>query len=214
MNSKSLSQIITENGLRQPPEFLGTDKDSLHSYIHEVYDPIFHICPQIESILEIGVWGGSSLALWKLAWPDASVIGVDPRKSELHPTSKRMIESGEISILYEDAYNEVFIRKLDKKFDLIVDDGPHNLNSQIASLQYLRHLKPNGVFVIEDISTKSDNLNSLLRKIPRIWDGAVFAFSMEHLKGRFDDCVIVITKNKELIDFFRLQVEKFGGFSK
>lgn len=213
MKTKSLSQIITENGLRQPPELSGTDKDSLHSYIDEVYDPIFRTCPKIDSVLEIGVWGGSSLVLWKLACPNSTVIGIDPRKSELHPLSKRMFELGEISIFYEDAYNEVFIGKLNKTFDLIVDDGPHDLNSQIASLQYLQHLKPNGVLVIEDISTQS-NLENLAQEIPRIWDGAVFAFSMEHLKGRFDDRVIVITKNKKLIEFFSLQVEKFGGFSR
>ena len=46
------------------------------------------------------------------------------------------------------------------KFDIIIDDGGHNMIDQQISLGYLfKHLKPNGIYVIEDLEIQDYNLS-------------------------------------------------------
>ena len=38
------------------------------------------------------------------------------------------------------------------KFDIIIDDGSHELNHQVTSLLFfLNHLKENGIYIVEDV---------------------------------------------------------------
>ena len=46
------------------------------------------------------------------------------------------------------------------KFDIIIDDGGHNMIDQQISLGYLfKYLKPNGIYVIEDLEIQDYNLS-------------------------------------------------------
>jgi cephalosporin hydroxylase len=103
-----------------------------------------------KSILEIGVAHGASLCLWKLYSPDSKVVGIDNSKKPLHNLARQLVEQNLIEIKICDAYK----LKLDQKFDLIIDDGPHTLKSQVQALRFIKNLNFNGVFIIEDLYHK------------------------------------------------------------
>ena len=51
-----------------------------------------------------------------------------------------------------DAYSEEIVKAIKLKFDIIIDDGPHTLKSQIICIQkYYPILKKDGLLIIEDL---------------------------------------------------------------
>jgi hypothetical protein len=101
-------------------------------------------------VLEIGVYSGGSLSMWKDYFGKACrIYGVD-------------IE--EACKAYEDDVTRIFIgdqadRNFWKRFkeqvpilDIVIDDGGHEPNQQIVTLEeLLPHLRPGGVFLCEDV---------------------------------------------------------------
>ena len=101
-------------------------------------------------ILEIGIYSGGSLDMWHDYFgPDCRVYGVDNEPACVH---------------YEDETTRVFIGdQADRAFwrtfrqevpelDIVVDDGGHMPDQQATSLEeLLPHLRPGGVYVVEDV---------------------------------------------------------------
>jgi hypothetical protein len=81
----------------------------------------------------------------------------------------------------------------DDYFDYIIDDGPHNVQSQIYAIEnWLSKVKKGGKLIIEDIQgplalTKLENLC-----ISKDLDFKIF--DLRKNKNRFDDIIISITK--------------------
>jgi hypothetical protein len=103
-------------------------------------------------MIEIGVMGGGSLAMWKAyLGPGSKIIGID-----INPDCKA----------HEDEGIEVFIGSQDDpvvvdcifskypKVDIVLDDGSHKMRHMIASfdLMYDR-LQPTGIYIVEDTHT-------------------------------------------------------------
>jgi hypothetical protein len=121
----SLSSLLETNELCVSKNILGTDTDYRHSCIR-VYDHIFSSFSP-KSILEIGVAHGALLCLWKLYFPNSKVMGINNSKKSLHNLARQQVERNLIEIKIRDAYR----LKTGAKFDLIIDDGPHTLKSQV-----------------------------------------------------------------------------------
>ena len=103
-------------------------------------------------ILEIGVYQGGSLQLWKSYFgADATIIGID-----IHPSCKQF-EDEQTSIYIGSQSDPVFLHGLMQSIprpDIILDDGGHRMHQQITSFEHLfGHLKEDGVYVIEDLHT-------------------------------------------------------------
>jgi hypothetical protein len=101
-------------------------------------------------ILEIGVFGGGSLTLWKDYFgPKAHVYGVD-----IDPACKTR-ENGAARIFVGDQADRAFwggFRKEVPTLDIVIDDGGHLPHQQIASLEeLLPHLRFGGVYSCEDV---------------------------------------------------------------
>jgi len=106
-------------------------------------------------MLEIGVFRGGSLAMWK-DWfhPDSTIVGLD-----IDPDCKK----------YEDAEQGLYVRIGDQSdaaflarvveefgpFDLILDDGGHTTTQMIASFNHLFRdgLIDGGLYTVEDTHT-------------------------------------------------------------
>ncbi|MFM8235980.1 MAG: class I SAM-dependent methyltransferase, partial [Actinomycetota bacterium] len=146
-----LKNLIASNSLSLDLHPFGTDKGTIHSYIEELYIPIFDSGENFGVIYEIGVWHGASLVAWKLLFPHARVVAYDIEKRELHPVALRLLENQQITINYDDAYSDSVIGLVKEKIDLLIDDGPHTIKSQIDSLKWLDKLSEKGTLVIEDI---------------------------------------------------------------
>lgn len=132
-----------------------TDKGTIHSYL-DFYECLFRGM-EPERLLEIGIYRGASLKLWKQYF-GCKVVGVD----------YRTVSIPGIITLQGDAYSEDMVsRVMDYgPYDIIIEDGSHKNNDIQFFLQhYMKCLSPKGVLVIEDLTALGiGGLNKLLSK--------------------------------------------------
>lgn len=125
-----------------------TDKLSAHQYIH-VYEALLEpIRNTAKNVLEIGIYWGGSIRMWKSYFPNATIHCMD-----VHDNCNGFKGEDRISPVYLDAYSEEALGKVSHvKFDFMIDDGPHTLESQQYFVnKYSSLLSPNGILVVEDI---------------------------------------------------------------
>jgi 23S rRNA U2552 (ribose-2'-O)-methylase RlmE/FtsJ len=126
-----------------------TDKFDL-GYIEHVYADFLSDPNKIESIkqiLEIGVYNGESILLWKNIFVNATIYAIDINSCD------KILNVDRINFIRQNAYCidccNIFE---DESLDLIIDDGPHTLDSFIFLIKnYLVKLKIGGTLIIEDI---------------------------------------------------------------
>jgi cephalosporin hydroxylase len=141
-----------------------TDKELRHSYCSLVYENLF--APYRDktlNILEIGICHGGSLILWNDYFPNATIIGVD-NDDQTAPPLKLY---NRISTHFVDAYSDNFANTIND-IDILIDDGPHSLDSQLQCIDlYLHKVRSGGLFIIEDIRS-IDNANKLIEKVKHL----------------------------------------------
>ena len=141
----------------------GSDKSSLHNY-HFLYGIILKNPSEITAILEIGLGTnnvdvpsnmgaqgkpGASLRAWRSFCSNASIFGADIDRRVLF--QEQRIQTFFIDQTNESTWNDLD-KQLPDRFDLIIDDGLHAIDANIQTLIFgLRHIKPRGWIVIEDI---------------------------------------------------------------
>ena len=104
------------------------------------------------SFLEIGVYKGGSLRMWQDFFaPDARLTFVD-----IDPACK-MLQLPGTEILIGDQADRSFLASLAQDrgpFDMIVDDGGHQMHQQTTSFQALwAALNDGGLYIVEDTHT-------------------------------------------------------------
>jgi 23S rRNA U2552 (ribose-2'-O)-methylase RlmE/FtsJ len=127
-----------------------TDKYNL-GYIENVYNDLFKDYTDPIQFLEIGTYFGGSIQMWSDYFhPDSTIHGID-----MHPCEAiKGIPNVKEYII--DAYDKNNIQIFKNNFfDIIVDDGPHTLESFLILIEiYKSKLKKGGILVIEDIINK------------------------------------------------------------
>ena len=171
-SSESLSQL----GQR-----MGTDKGTDHSYL-EVYEQLFEpLRRRPMSMLEIGVYKGYSLRMWKAWFPQARIFGMD-----INP-SVAPVPGCELVIASQTDRAAIESHWSDASLDLIIDDGSHQIEHQLLSLCYLwPKLKPGGFYVVEDV-----------RDISWVKHFAPFrplVLDRRHRRSREDDILVILMK--------------------
>jgi SAM-dependent methyltransferase len=145
----------------------GSDKGKgVHNYT-TIYSALFRkLCHQPLRIFELGLGTnkpkllssmgengrpGASLRAWRDLFPYALVFGADIDREIL-------FEEERIKTFYCDQLDSAAIRNLwsqdvlERGVDIIIDDGLHTFAANISFLnESLRHLRPGGVYIIEDI---------------------------------------------------------------
>ena len=95
-----------------------------------------------------------------------------------------------------DIYHLEYVQKNfeNKKFDFLLDDGPHTLGSQGKFIElYSPLLSENGILIIEDV--KYINwLNYLINKTPKHLKQYIKTYDLRKNKGQYDDIVFTIDK--------------------
>ena len=104
------------------------------------------------TVLEIGVWWGGSLQMWKHYFgTKANIYGID-----INPDCKSYEEEN-IKVLIGSQSDREFLRDVKKQIppiDILIDDGGHSMEQQIVTFDELfGHVKENGVYVCEDSHT-------------------------------------------------------------
>lgn len=122
----------------------GSDKGTTHRY-WEVYDVhLGRLRDSARRVLEIGTLHGESLRVWLEAFPNAEVVGMD--------VAPNPVRHERLTFVLGDAYTPEAVRGWGDSFDVIIDDGPHTLESMLfVARHWSPRLSPGGVLVIEDI---------------------------------------------------------------
>lgn len=166
-----------------------TDKGTLHDYINAYYTSEFEDKREsVKNVLEIGVFNGGSLRLWKEWFKNANITGMDVNMPDF------VAQEG-IEIIVKDAYSQEAINEIqDDTYDYIIDDGPHTLHSMIIAVKkYLPKVKQGGKLIIEDV--QDIQWVNILEEVIDIniaseWN----TIDMRSNKGRYDDIIFEIKR--------------------
>lgn len=181
--------------LKQLIDNTKTDKDTGHSYV-DVYDCLFYRKKLVaKNVLEVGIALGGSIKLWNDYFENANVYGLDI--NELVHIPDFLKDKERIKILAGiNAYDDEFIKNnlSDKKFDVVLDDGPHTLESMKDFInKYLPLLTDNGILVIEDIQD-INWINQLKGLVPTEDKKNIQVFDLRINKNRADDILFIINR--------------------
>ena len=127
----------------------------LDKWVH--YFPIYtrHFSPyrgRPIRILEIGIYRGGSLDMWHWFFgPQVTLVGVDiDEDSKAASDPRHVVEIG-------DQTDQEFLRRVAEQhgpFDIVIDDGGHEMEQQIVTAETLFPLlEDGGVFLVEDSHT-------------------------------------------------------------
>lgn len=121
----------------------------IHNYCDFYQSFLEPIRLSAKKVLEIGVWRGGSVKMWRDYFPNAEIVGFDLDLSEVKG------ELGErITLVQGDQTNREQLAALGDDFDLIVDDGGHTMEQQQVTLAVMfPKLRPGGFYILEDLHT-------------------------------------------------------------
>jgi hypothetical protein len=180
-----------------------TDKNTSHSYL-SLYQKILEKKKDTaKNILEIGIQRGGSIKLWHDYFVNATIYGLDTMNEE---TVWDEIKNNDRITLYcsHDAYNTdkfktTFLDK-DIKFDLLLDDGPHTLESMKTFIKlYSQIMADDGLLIIEDVQNWNW-IDKLKEVVPEELKKYVKEYDLRKNKNRSDDIVFTIDKASDMND--------------
>jgi 23S rRNA U2552 (ribose-2'-O)-methylase RlmE/FtsJ len=160
-----------------------TDKGTSHSYIQEYYPDIFRPFKGREcTVLEVGVFKGGSLKLWRdYLGPQAKIYGIDNTAQ----VPAKYVEG--CKIILADAYTQE-VADMIPELDIAIDDGLHTLEDHKEFIRlYSPKIKLGGYLIIEDIQN-FDDVEEVMSLCPDGW--RVNCIDLRDRKGRFDDVII------------------------
>jgi hypothetical protein len=169
-----------------------TDKDTLHSYIDLYDDLLKDKKTTATNVCEIGVLHGGSIKLWKDYFINATVYALDIKDNTKDWDG---VKDPRIKLLLDkNAYDFKVVSSVlkDVKFDFILDDGPHTLDSMKLAIKfYLPLLKEDGIFMIEDVQDIKW-IDDLIEATPYEFRKYIWVYDRRIVKGRWDDIVFCI----------------------
>jgi hypothetical protein len=140
------------------------------------------------NLLEIGVYNGASLKMWKEYFPKANIVAID-----IDPKCKQY-EEDRITIHIGDQTDVNFLNDVVNThghFEVIFDDGGHSFKQQIVSFETLfPRLTPGGLYFLEDMHTSY--------RPKSIWD---------------DYYITGVDYFKKLVDDVNLNGKSFNGYN-
>lgn len=174
-----------------------TDKDTLHSYL-DTYENLFKAKRYTSTaIMEIGVDKGGSIKLWNDYFTNARIFGLDIMNNNPNITDIKLNYPRVNLLLNTNAY-DLNLNIFNNKFDIIIEDGDHLLSNQIKFIKnYLSILEEDGIMIIEDIQ-KMEDLEILINETPEEYKKYIEIYDLRKNKGRYDDILFVINKNKRI----------------
>lgn len=115
-------------------------------------------------LLEIGIRTGASLKMWRDYFPNGQIFGIDN-------CEQCMFESARIKTFVGDQTDKEFLDEFGREhgpFDYIIDDGCHESNAQLASLEALARYTSKA-YIIEDLLPSSSYNPSIIRRKILYW---------------------------------------------
>ena len=177
---------------------LSTDKNTTHSYLDLYESLLVHKKETSTNVLEIGIQTGGSILLWYNYFINANVYAIDIiSENEIIDSLK----NNDRIKLYDstDAYDSsIFNQNFQDKFgtfDMVLDDGPHSLESMIQFINlYSKLLKDDGILILEDVQAP-EWFDVLKDECPEELKKYIVTYDLRFIKNRYDDLVFTIQKN-------------------
>lgn len=175
----------------------GTDKNTIHNFTG-IYAYLLDQYRDMSSckLLEIGIQHGGSALLWHEWLPKVQMTLVDIQ--DIVPdVIWDQLDPDRYDFYQMDAYTKTGIETLGvETYDIIIDDGPHTLDSQKFSLMhYSKFLNPGGVLIIEDIQSPS-HLDQLSDCVPEMFKDGIRVFDVRETRNRYDDLIFAIVREE------------------
>jgi len=192
---KSLEELVNNSK---------TDKNTTHSYLHLYQKLLESKRETAKNVLEIGIGdfgkkNGGSIKLWRDYFYNADIYGLDilpiDRVMDELLDDERVILHTSTDAYNEDFFNETFLHK-NIKFDFMLDDGPHTLESMKQFIRlYSQIMSEDGILIIEDIQSLAW-INDILNEVPEHLKKFIKVYDLRPNKNRYDDIVFTIDKSK------------------
>ncbi len=124
-----------------------------HTHFFDIYESHFMSSKDCElKILEIGVYNGGSLYMWRNYFPNSTIVGIDIDEYCKQWESK----DDKIYVELGDQCDEKFLNRVNEKygpFDIIIDDGGHENHQINFTFNVLWPLlNDGGIYVVEDVA--------------------------------------------------------------
>jgi hypothetical protein len=101
------------------------------------------------TLVEIGIWEGASLRMWRDYFPHATIVGVDNADRNIQIDNTQVVISGQD--------HPSLPALLPTPIDILIDDASHINALTIKTFQNLwRLVAPGGFYIIEDLQTSYD----------------------------------------------------------
>ena len=180
-----------------------TDKNTIHSYLPLYHNLLMSKKETAKNVLEVGIGpfldsNGGSIKMWHDYFINANVYALECLPLEMVWDE---IKNKERIVLYTstDAYNEDFFitNFLNKnlKFDFMLDDGPHTLESMTQFIKlYSQIMADDGILIVEDVQSW-DWIDTLISAVPEHLKQFVKVYDLRGNKNRYDDIVFTIDKS-------------------
>jgi cephalosporin hydroxylase len=137
--------------LRKIFDKYGCDKGSARHRYDRVYEPAFRdVRERPITLIEIGIFTGASLAAWLEYFPAATIVGVDTFQ-RVRPAQIHVLRHPRVRWFRCDSTLPLPADLAAIEADVIIDDGNHTPDAQLATLRHFRPLlKAGGRYFIED----------------------------------------------------------------
>ena len=177
-----------------------TDKNTGHSYLELYQSLLVSKKTSATNILEIGIYNGGSIKLWYDFFTNATIYALDIMQldnvwNELKDNNRIKLHTS-IDAYNLENFNAIFSKEI--KFDMVLDDGPHSLESMMQFIRlYSTLLKDDGILIIEDVQDWAW-IELLKNEVPTELKPFVHVYDLRPIKNRYDDIVFTINKSKSI----------------
>lgn len=178
-------------------EFKSDKSSDWHNYSALYHYMFSHLTEVPMNIFEVGIYEGGSVRSWKKYFKNGEIYAGDVEQ-------RCFVNEERIKSFYCDQDNPASIDSMwnilelkDIMFDIIIDDGKHEFQSNINFLLHSIHkLKNGGIFIIEDLTIPTynqfENIVSELKEKLNV--EYIELVKLPNLTNHIDNNVLIIKK--------------------
>lgn len=175
-----------------------SDKGLAHNYMDWYSNEFTPRRLEKLNFLEIGISRGTSLKLFGEWFVNSKVIGID---NQYYDEAKAIVSNLlNVEAVIKDAYSEETLDMYeDEYFDYIIEDGMHNIESQLNSVEmWWPKLKKGGKLIVEDVQDldlDKDKFDNLARYLKVKYDIIDLRKELNHYKeNKYDNVLLIFNK--------------------
>ena len=184
----------------------GTDKSDVgQDYLHHYDRNFHHLRDQNISLLEIGVFNGSSIRMWEKYFSFAKIVGIDvEERCKIYASDQTEIEIGSQTDVQ-------FLAEIGSRYQptIVIDDGSHMAAHNLITFNALfEFVQPGGFYVVEDLYLhypESSRYREGASQLPADYFAGMAMKLAQSCSGivPFPQSDAGIVKNIDRIEFFR-----------